>query len=66
MSYVQRMAKYIGNQLWDTAGRPEVDPDRFSVVIGTGLGGGEKIVETYDAMNEGGPPARCRPPWPSR
>ena len=35
--------------------RPEVDPDRFAVVIGTGLGGGEKIVETYDAMNEGGP-----------
>jgi beta-ketoacyl ACP synthase len=55
MSYVQRMAKYIGNQLWDSTGRPEVDPDRFSVVIGTGLGGGEKIVETYDAMNEGGP-----------
>ena len=55
MSYVQRMAKYVGNQLWDSAGRPEVDPDRFSVVIGTGLGGGEKIVETYDAMNEGGP-----------
>jgi beta-ketoacyl ACP synthase len=25
------------------------------VIIGTGLGGGEKIVETYDAMNEGGP-----------
>jgi beta-ketoacyl ACP synthase len=55
MSYVQRMSKYLGNQLWDTAGRPEVDPDRFSVVIGTGLGGGEKIVEMYDAMNEGGP-----------
>jgi beta-ketoacyl ACP synthase len=55
MSYVQRMSKYLGNQLWETAGRPDVDPDRFSVVIGTGLGGGEKIVETYDAMNEGGP-----------
>jgi beta-ketoacyl ACP synthase len=55
MSYVQRMAKYLGNQLWETAGKPEVDPDRFAVVIGTGLGGGEKIVETYDAMNEGGP-----------
>ncbi|MGO4445983.1 3-oxoacyl-ACP synthase KasA [Mycobacterium sp. 2YAF39] len=55
MSYVQRMAKYVGNQLWENAGRPEVDPDRFSVVIGTGLGGGEKIVEMYDAMNEGGP-----------
>jgi len=55
MSYVQRMSKYLGNQLWESAGAPEVDPDRFSVVIGTGLGGGEKIVETYDAMNEGGP-----------
>ncbi|MCW2623945.1 3-oxoacyl-ACP synthase KasA [Mycobacterium sp.] len=55
MSYVQRMAKYLGNQLWEAAGSPEVDPDRFAVVIGTGLGGGEKIVEMYDAMNEGGP-----------
>ncbi len=55
MSYVQRMAKYLGNQVWETAGKPEVDPDRFAVVIGTGLGGGEKIVEMYDAMNEGGP-----------
>jgi beta-ketoacyl ACP synthase len=55
MSYVQRMSKYVGNQLWESAGKPEVDPDRFSVVIGTGLGGGEKIVEMYDAMNEGGP-----------
>jgi len=55
MSYVQRLSKYVGNQLWESAGKPEVDPDRFSVVIGTGLGGGEKIVEMYDAMNEGGP-----------
>ncbi|HNM95499.1 MAG TPA: 3-oxoacyl-ACP synthase KasA, partial [Mycobacterium sp.] len=55
MSYVQRMAKFLSAQLWETAGKPEVDPDRFAVVVGTGLGGGEKIVETYDAMNEGGP-----------
>jgi len=55
MSYVQRMAKHLSAQLWESAGSPEVDPDRFSVVVGTGLGGGEKIVETYDAMNEGGP-----------
>jgi beta-ketoacyl ACP synthase len=54
MSYVQRMSKYLGRRMWDAAGAPEVDPDRFSVVIGTGLGGGEKIVETYDTMNEGG------------
>jgi len=54
MSYVQRMSKYLGRKMWDAAGAPEVDPDRFTVVIGTGLGGGEKIVETYDTMNEGG------------
>ncbi|MEO6793310.1 MAG: 3-oxoacyl-ACP synthase KasA [Mycobacterium sp.] len=55
MSYVQRMAKLLSGRLWENAGTPEVDPDRFAVVIGTGLGGGEKIVETYDLMNEGGP-----------
>jgi beta-ketoacyl ACP synthase len=54
MSYVQRMSKYLGRKMWDDVGAPEVDPDRFTVVIGTGLGGGEKIVETYDTMNEGG------------
>src|SRR5262249_8856593 len=55
MSYVQRMAKLLGGRLWEAAGTPEVDGDRFAVVIGTGLGGGEKIVESYDLMNEGGP-----------
>ena len=54
MSYVQRMSKYLGSRMWESAGKPEVDLDRLAVVIGTGLGGGEKIVETYDLMNEGG------------
>jgi beta-ketoacyl ACP synthase len=55
MSYVQRMAKLLGDRIWESAGSPEVDGDRFAVVVGTGLGGGEKIVESYDLMNEGGP-----------
>ena len=55
MSYVQRMAKWVGGQVWENAGKPEVDPNRLAVVIGTGLGGGEKIIEMYDQMNEGGP-----------
>ncbi|MCV7194691.1 3-oxoacyl-ACP synthase KasA [Mycolicibacterium brumae] len=54
MSYVQRMSKLVATRLWEKADKPDVDPDRFAVVIGTGLGGGEKIVETYDSMNEGG------------
>ncbi|MCV7067608.1 beta-ketoacyl-ACP synthase [Mycolicibacterium farcinogenes] len=52
-SYVQRMSLVLARRLWKTAGA-RGHPDRFAVVIGTGLGGGEKIVETYDAMNEGG------------
>ncbi|OBI46267.1 beta-ketoacyl-[acyl-carrier-protein] synthase II [Mycobacterium kyorinense] len=55
MSYVQRMAKLLSDRLWESAGAPEVDPDRFTVVVGTGLGGAERIVESYDLMNEGGP-----------
>ena len=55
MSYVQRMSKLLSGQLWESAGSPEVDPDRFTVVVGTGLGGAERIVESYDLMNEGGP-----------
>jgi len=63
MSYVQRMAKFLSKELWENAGTPDVDPDRFSVVIGTGLGGGEKIVEMYDALNEGGPRKVSRSPF---
>ncbi|OOK71704.1 3-oxoacyl-[acyl-carrier-protein] synthase 1 [Mycobacterium kansasii] len=55
MSYVQRMAKLLSGHLWESAGSPDVDPDRFTVVVGTGLGGAERIVESYDLMNEGGP-----------
>lgn len=55
MSYVQRLSKLLGGQLWESTGSPEVDPDRFTVVVGTGLGGAERIVENYELMNEGGP-----------
>ena len=55
MAYVQRMALLVGRQVWQNAGTPDdIDKDRLGVVIGTGLGGGERIVETYDTMNEHG------------
>lgn len=55
MAYVQRMALHVGRQVWQNAGSPDdIDKDRLGVVIGTGLGGGERIVETYDTMNEHG------------
>ncbi|MEU0544483.1 KasA/KasB family beta-ketoacyl-ACP synthase [Nocardia sp. NPDC005978] len=54
MCYVQQMSYAMGKRLWDTIGRPEVDPDRLGVCIGTGLGGADSIVEANDAMRDHG------------
>ncbi|MGQ4615220.1 KasA/KasB family beta-ketoacyl-ACP synthase [Nocardia sp. R7R-8] len=54
MSYIQQVAYVMGHRIWATAGRPEVDPDRLGVCIGTGLGGADTIIESHDLMRESG------------
>ncbi|RDI55504.1 KasA/KasB family beta-ketoacyl-ACP synthase [Nocardia mexicana] len=54
MCYVQQMSYAMGKRLWKNVGEPEVDKDRLGVIIGTGLGGGDTIVEANDAMRAGG------------
>nr|WP_170842944.1 KasA/KasB family beta-ketoacyl-ACP synthase [Tsukamurella pulmonis] len=54
MSYVEQAAHVMTKRLWDGAGRPEVDPERLAAVIGTGLGGGESMVQAVDALRAGG------------
>ncbi|QBJ94966.1 beta-ketoacyl-ACP synthase [Rhodococcus sp. ABRD24] len=54
MSYVERLALVLGRQVWQNAGNPEVDKDRLGVVIGTGLGGGEALIDAVDKMRAGG------------
>ncbi|MCA1006656.1 beta-ketoacyl-ACP synthase [Rhodococcus hoagii] len=54
MSFVERLALVLGRQVWQNAGSPEVDKDRLGVVIGTGLGGGEALVDAVDRLREGG------------
>ncbi|QNG21267.1 beta-ketoacyl-ACP synthase [Rhodococcus triatomae] len=54
MSYVERLALVLSREVWSNAGSPEVDKDRLGVVIGTGLGGGEALVDAVDKMNAGG------------
>ncbi|MBF6228906.1 beta-ketoacyl-ACP synthase II [Nocardia abscessus] len=54
MSYVQQVAYVMGNRIWDTVGRPEVDLDRLGVCIGTGLGGADTIIESNDLMQQAG------------
>lgn len=54
MSYVERLALVLGRQVWENAGSPEVDKDRLGVVLGTGLGGGEALLDAVDKMKSGG------------
>jgi beta-ketoacyl ACP synthase len=53
-SYVQQMALVLGRQVWEEAGKPDVDGERLGVAIGTGLGGGDTIGHAIQAMEQGG------------
>ncbi|MGW4768086.1 KasA/KasB family beta-ketoacyl-ACP synthase [Nocardia sp. NPDC004278] len=53
-SYVEQMALVLGRQVWRNAGSPEVEGERLAVVIGTGLGGGDALINAVDSMRDGG------------
>lgn len=53
-SYVEQLALVLGRQVWRAAGRPEVECERLAVSIGTGLGGGDALIDAVDAMRAGG------------
>ena len=40
---------------WGDAGEPEVDPERFGVAIGTGIGGVWTLLNAWDTLKEKGP-----------
>lgn len=64
LSYVQRLAAILGRQVWEDAGAPEdIDLERLAVSVGTGLGGGEKLVEAYDEMRARGTKAVSLSPF---
>ncbi|MDI3313708.1 MAG: 3-oxoacyl-ACP synthase KasB [Mycobacterium sp.] len=50
MGYLQKMATVLGRRVWDNAGSPEVDTNRLTVSIGTGMGSTEELVFGYDDM----------------
>ncbi|AZZ81702.1 beta-ketoacyl-[acyl-carrier-protein] synthase II [Gordonia alkanivorans] len=54
MAYVERIAHVLSKRLWTQAGEPEVDPDRLAVVIGTGQGGGDAMIDAVKAMESTG------------
>ncbi|WP_280462598.1 KasA/KasB family beta-ketoacyl-ACP synthase [Nocardia carnea] len=53
-SYVEQLALVLGRRVWGAAGRPEVEGERLAVCIGTGLGGGDALIDAVDAMRAGG------------
>ncbi|MFT3661879.1 MAG: KasA/KasB family beta-ketoacyl-ACP synthase [Gordonia sp. (in: high G+C Gram-positive bacteria)] len=54
MSYVERVSHVMSKRLWAQAGEPEVDPERLAVVIGTGQGGGDAMVDAVKAIENSG------------
>ncbi|WP_216903067.1 KasA/KasB family beta-ketoacyl-ACP synthase [Nocardia alni] len=52
-SYVQQMALVLGRQVWEDAGKPDVEGERLGVAIGTGLGGGDTIGAAMKQMEQG-------------
>ena len=54
MAYVEQLATVLGREVWQNAGSPEVDKDRLGVAIGTGLGGGDALIDAVDKLKNGG------------
>ena len=54
MAYVERVSHVMSKRLWAHAQEPEVDPERLAVIIGTGQGGGDAMVEANNAMESTG------------
>jgi 3-oxoacyl-[acyl-carrier-protein] synthase II len=50
MDRCQQFAVVAARQAWADCGAPDVDPDRFAVVIGTGIGGGLTTIAQYDKI----------------
>lgn len=48
-------ALVAAREAWEDAGKPEVDPERLAVVIGTGIGGVQTLLAQWDNLKEKGP-----------
>jgi 3-oxoacyl-[acyl-carrier-protein] synthase II len=50
----QQLALVAAAEAWQDAGSPEVDPERLAVVIGTGIGGLETLLDEDDVLETSG------------
>ena len=54
MDRCEQVALVAAREAWADAGRPEVEPERLAVVIGTGTGGALTILEQDDVLEASG------------
>jgi 3-oxoacyl-[acyl-carrier-protein] synthase II len=52
---VQQAAVVAAREAWADAGKPEVDPERLTVAVGSGIGGALTLLGQYDALLHRGP-----------
>jgi 3-oxoacyl-[acyl-carrier-protein] synthase II len=50
----QAAALVAAEEAWSDAGRPETDPERLAVVVGTGIGGALTMLDQDDLLEERG------------
>ena len=51
----EQAALVAAREAWADAGRPEADPERVAVVIGTGVGGVRSLLDQDDVLERSGP-----------
>ncbi|MDQ3715586.1 MAG: beta-ketoacyl-[acyl-carrier-protein] synthase family protein [Actinomycetota bacterium] len=51
----QQIALIAAREAWADAGRPQVDPERLAVVVGTGVGGALTMLAQDDVLEKTGP-----------
>jgi 3-oxoacyl-[acyl-carrier-protein] synthase II len=51
----QQLALIAAREAWADAGSPDVEPTRLAVVIGTGIGGANTLLDQWDILREKGP-----------
>ncbi|WP_439691573.1 beta-ketoacyl-[acyl-carrier-protein] synthase family protein [Curtobacterium sp. SP.BCo] len=50
----QQLALVAAEEAWADAGAPEVEGDRLAVVVGTGIGGVETLLDAHDVLGASG------------
>ncbi|ROS73771.1 3-oxoacyl-[acyl-carrier-protein] synthase II [Curtobacterium sp. PhB130] len=50
----QQLALVASEEAWADAGAPSVDPERLAVVLGTGIGGIETLLDAHDELGRNG------------